>query len=57
MTWLDGAAYNFRGMGVRGLMGIDALANGVGAVLLLLFARFVARRWLRPANQEVAAGA
>lgn len=55
MTWLDGAAYTRSG--TRGLMGIDALANGVGAVLLLLFARFVAHRWLRPARREVAAGA
>jgi hypothetical protein len=55
MTWLDGAAYTRSG--TRGLMGMDALANGVGAILLLLFARVAARRWLRPANQEVAAGA
>ena len=45
MTWVDGAAYKH--LGVKGLMGADALANGAGAVLLLLFARFAARRWLR----------
>ncbi len=45
MTWLDGVAYKQRG--TRGLMGVDALANALGAVLLLLFARFAARKWLK----------
>jgi PAT family beta-lactamase induction signal transducer AmpG len=44
MTWVDGAAY--KRAGARGLMGIDALANGVGALLLLVFAGTVARRWI-----------
>lgn len=44
MTWLDGAAYK-RG-GARGLATADALANGMGAVLLLLFAGYAAHRWL-----------
>lgn len=48
MTWLDGVAY--KGSGRRGLMGVDALANGVGAVVLLVFARFAARKWLRAAS-------
>jgi PAT family beta-lactamase induction signal transducer AmpG len=46
MTWIDGAAYK-RG-GARGLMGADALANGVGALLLLVFAGTVGRRWFAP---------
>ena len=54
MTWADGVAYKH--FGVKGLMGADALANGAGAVLLLLFARFAARRWLRePAVSEIKA--
>jgi PAT family beta-lactamase induction signal transducer AmpG len=44
MTWLDGVGYKYSG--TRGLMGVDALANGVGAVLLLMFAAFWARRWM-----------
>ena len=55
MTWIDGAAY--AGRGTRGLMGVDALANALGAVLLLLFARFVARKWLRPEVQPVQSAA
>jgi hypothetical protein len=43
MTWLDGAGY--KRSGARGLMGVDALANGVGGLLLLLFAWYCARRW------------
>ena len=45
MTWVDGVAYKHAS--VKGLMGADAFANGVGGVILLLFARFAARRWLR----------
>jgi PAT family beta-lactamase induction signal transducer AmpG len=45
MTWLDGAAYKRAGR--VGLMGIDTLANGLGAVLLLIFAGSIARRWMR----------
>ncbi len=45
MTWLDGVAYE-RG-GRRGLMAADTLANGVGAVLLLIFAESIARRWMK----------
>jgi membrane protein implicated in regulation of membrane protease activity len=45
MTWLDGAAY--KRAGILGLMGMDTLANGLGAVLLLVFAGSIARRWLR----------
>ena len=44
MTWLDGVGYKYAG--ARGLMGVDALANGIGAVILLLFASYCARRWL-----------
>jgi PAT family beta-lactamase induction signal transducer AmpG len=43
MTWLDGVGYKHGG--ARGLMSTDALANGVGGLLLLLLARYCARRW------------
>ena len=45
MTWIDGVAYKHSG--TRGLMGADALANAAGGVLLLAFAGYAARRWLR----------
>jgi MFS transporter, PAT family, beta-lactamase induction signal transducer AmpG len=48
MTWLDGAAYKRAGR--VGLMGMDTLANGLGAVLLLVFAGSIARRWMRPSE-------
>jgi PAT family beta-lactamase induction signal transducer AmpG len=43
MTWVDGVGYKHGG--VRGLMSADALANGVGGILLLALARHCARRW------------
>jgi len=43
MTWLDGVGY--KRSGLRGLMGVDALANVAGGVLLLLIARYCAHRW------------
>ncbi len=55
MTWVDGAAY--KASGRRGLMGADALANGIVAVLLLVFARFAARRWLQQPDQPVLSAA
>jgi MFS family permease len=48
MTWFDGLAYR-RG-GVRGTMTMDAAANGVFSVLLLVVALLVRRRW----NQSIA---
>ena len=48
MTWIDGMAY--KRAGKFGLMGADTLANGLGAVLLLVFAGSIARRWLRSAS-------
>jgi MFS transporter, PAT family, beta-lactamase induction signal transducer AmpG len=51
MTWLDGVAYKRRG--TRGLMGMDALANALSAVILLLFASFAARKWLRREAEPV----
>ena len=42
MTWLDGVGYKHSG--ARGLMTVDALANGIGGILLLLFADYCARR-------------
>jgi len=50
MTWLDGVGYKHHG--VRGLMGVDALGNGVGGVLLLLLARYCARKWRVRAPNE-----
>jgi len=41
MTWLDGVGYRYGT--VRGLMTVDALANGLGALVLLLVARSAAR--------------
>ena len=41
MTWLDGVGYRYGA--VRGLMTVDALANGIGALVLLLVARAAAR--------------
>jgi hypothetical protein len=41
MTWLDGVGYKYGA--VRGLMTVDALANGIGALVLLLVARSAAR--------------
>jgi hypothetical protein len=54
MTWLDGVGYKYGA--VRGLMIVDALANGLGAVVLLLVARSAARyfRDSEPAPQTIA---
>lgn len=43
MTWLDGVGYKHAG--VRGLMGVDAAANGVAGLILLLVAMYCAKRW------------
>jgi hypothetical protein len=48
MTWLDGVGY--RHGAVRGLMTVDALANGIGALVLLLVARS-ASRYFRESEQ------
>jgi PAT family beta-lactamase induction signal transducer AmpG len=48
MTWLDGVGYKHGA--VRGLMLVDALANGIGALVLLLVAR-AAGRYFREAEQ------
>jgi predicted MFS family arabinose efflux permease len=54
MTWLDGVGYRYGA--VRGLMVVDALANGIGALLLLLIARTAARyfRGSDPAEAAIA---
>ena len=54
MTWLDGVGYKYGA--VRGLMTVDALANGMGALLLLLVAHSAARyfRDSEPAPQPIA---
>lgn len=46
MTWLDGVGYKYKG--AFGLAGVDALANGIGGVLLLIFAVSLGRKWMRP---------
>jgi PAT family beta-lactamase induction signal transducer AmpG len=51
MTWLDGVAYKRAGR--VGLMGVDTLANGLGAILLLIFAGSIARRWMRPLDTDL----
>jgi MFS transporter, PAT family, beta-lactamase induction signal transducer AmpG len=43
MTWLDGVGYKHEG--ARGLMGVDAAANGVAGVVLLLVAIYCTKRW------------
>jgi MFS transporter, PAT family, beta-lactamase induction signal transducer AmpG len=43
MTWLDGVGYKHAG--ARGLMGVDALSNVAGGLLLVLVARYCARNW------------
>lgn len=42
MTWLDGVGYKH--LGSRGLMGVDAAANGAAGVVLLLVAVYCAKR-------------
>ena len=49
MTWLDGAGYK-RG-GARGLMGMDAAANGIFAVILLVVAFVAASRGATPKSR------
>ncbi len=55
MTWLDGVGYKYSG--ARGLMGVDAFANGVGGLILLLFAVYAGKRLLqippRDGSQEL----
>jgi hypothetical protein len=48
MTWLDGLGY--RNGGARGLMTVDAAANGGFAVPLLLLAILARRHWCRADN-------
>lgn len=45
MTWLDGVGYKH--WGVKGLMGMDALTNAGGAVLLLFVALRARRFWTK----------
>lgn len=45
MTWLDGVGYKH--WQARGLMTTDALANGVGSIVLLLVAAFAGHHWHR----------
>jgi MFS transporter, PAT family, beta-lactamase induction signal transducer AmpG len=45
MTWLDGVGYQH--WGARGLMTVDALANGLGAIALLIFGYYVREIWKR----------
>ena len=52
MTWLDGVGYKHGA--VRGLMTVDALANGIGALVLLLVARS-AMRYFRESQEAESA--
>jgi predicted MFS family arabinose efflux permease len=53
MTWLDGVGYKHGA--VRGLMTVDALANGLGAVVLLLVARSAGRYFRKSEEAEAVA--
>jgi MFS transporter, PAT family, beta-lactamase induction signal transducer AmpG len=53
MTYLDGVGYKH--WGVRGLMGVDALAEGGGAIVLLLIAWFTRHIWHKTDEDQVAA--
>ena len=52
MTWLDGVGYRYGS--VKGLMTVDALANAVGAVLLLMLAGYAGRYFREPEKAETA---
>ena len=51
MTWLNGLGY--QRWGARGLMSVDALANGLGGIALLVFAAYVRRLWVRDPQQQL----
>jgi PAT family beta-lactamase induction signal transducer AmpG len=46
MIWLDGVGYKH--WGARGLMGMDAFANGAFAIALFLVAAFAGHHWREP---------
>ena len=52
MTWLDGVGYKH--WGAKGLMSVDAIANGGGAVVLLLVAWLARNLWHKTAEEELA---
>ena len=52
MTYLDGIGYKH--WGARGLMGVDAFANGGAAIVLLAVAWYARRLWHKT-DVEVAA--
>ena len=51
MTWLNGLGY--KRWGARGLMSVDALANGLGGIALFVFAAYVRRLWVRDPQQQL----
>lgn len=53
MTYLDGIGYKH--WGAKGLMGVDSLGNGGGALLLMLFAWLTRGIWRKTATGEDAA--
>ena len=53
MTWLDGVGYKH--WGAKGLMGVDAIANGGGAIVLLLVAWYARNLWRKTSEAELAA--
>ena len=50
MTYLDGIGYKH--WGAKGLMGVDSLGNGGGALLLILFAWLTRNIWRKTAASE-----
>jgi PAT family beta-lactamase induction signal transducer AmpG len=58
MTWLDGVAYKHGavvGGAVKGLMLMDAVANGAFAVLLFAVAQYARRFWKQPEPEATVA--
>jgi len=53
MTWLDGVGYKH--WGAKGLMGVDAIANGGGAIVLLVVAWYARNLWRKTSEDELAA--
>ncbi len=49
MVWLDGVGYKH--WGARGMMGVDMLANGGGAVVLFLVAFYAGHHWHHRGNE------
>ena len=53
MTWLDGVGYKH--WGAKGLMSVDAIANGGAAIVLLVVAWYARRLWHKTEEAGLAA--